>query len=855
MDVNTDYRKLTNPYINATLFNYPVVIWGLTNDGIYTDNVELKLRIATTETNLTNKISDGYYLTSYDDGVLDCSPQRYQLVFKNGAFDTTYLIRDKFVYVPAGKRQIDKIIVSKGYYPDKVNVKWTIPKGYDEFSNFRVMRKQLDETDEAWASIGGDISHTRGILSYNYDDANLNAGIYYEYKVEGYHTCHDTTDFASSPSSVGFSQPYGSVSGRITYTGSSAVEGVTINLLTDNALSSNRELVFAGSGTNYVNIPAQTKLLNPEGFSFQVWLKRENKSNVLLLSNGSVIVGLNSSNRPYVTLGGKTLTAGSAVVIPENEYTHLTVTASKSGSSSYDVRIYVNGELKANSTLTSVTALSNTAVIRIGSNSTGDNAYKGTMDDIRFWNKVLTENEITLNYDRILSGKETGFAAYYKCDEFDRIDGELYDCSASGTLFNGNHAVKGSGVARINVPVTAEHILLKGVTDADGIYSITNSIPYTSEGTTYSLVPSFGIHQFDPGKRPIFFSPDSKVFNNVDFTDISSFPVSGRVVYAGSNYPVEGVQISIDGIVASRDGKIIETDTYGDFSIDVPIGSHFISVSKGGHVFTAGGRFPANDWEKYNFQTSVNGLMFYDETTVNIVGRVAGGKPQNDKPLGFGLSKANIGKAKVTLVTNNDVYRLNLTGADSTVNTTIPGGAVSKTTFKYAASGTTIEIETDPATGEFLAVLPPGPYSIKGIKTADFEDTFVDGDEKDFQVSKEMFNPEPAMKQTLEYTDAEKKITYSLEVHDSVRIIRYNEPSLLVRDRSNDYGAFGDSIYVYVEQGTGNRDTLRLYTVAGGGTVSYTAGAPVFNQDRARYDWEVESYEEYINRDDPAVVS
>jgi hypothetical protein len=71
-------------------------------------------------------------------------------------------------------------------------------------------------------------------------------------------------------------------------------------------------------------------------------------------------------------------------------------------------------------------------------------------------------------------------AAYYKLDEIEAAGNDVFDVSAIGTAYNGNHAEKGSGVNRSTLPVSA------------------------------------------------------------------SFTVSGKVMYEGGNYPVEGCTFEVD---------------------------------------------------------------------------------------------------------------------------------------------------------------------------------------------------------------------------------------------------------------------------------------------------------------------
>ncbi len=860
--VNTNYKELENIVIAAGTNNYPLLTWDFATVGIEcTDNVTLKLRIGgTTETEISkNSILAGSYQTKGTDGILACMPQRYELILQYGTLPAiTYLVNNSYVFEPTGKRNFEKIVVSKGYYPDKNNIKWYIEDGFDEFNGFRLLRKQMSEPDDDYVTVQ-EFTHNRGVLLYNYDDVNVNAGIYYTYKVEGLYSCNENSGSVPSPVDIGFSQPYGSVSGRVTYTGSSAVKDVTVNLTTNDALRSNRELEFSDRRTkSYVNIPANTQLFNREGFSFQAWINPTSMKGYIV-NNNRFSISLSENNGQgfvNVALAGRQV---MSVVdsIPAGSYRHITVTAKhRSAYQSYEISIYINDKLKKSGVVTpGVVVPPIPSAVYLGNNgdSDGTNRFTGLMDDIRFWNKALTEDEILLNYDRILSGKETGLVTYYKCDETDEISNAIFDCSAVGTAFNGNHAMKASGVNRFDVPVSSNHLTLKGVTDANGIYSITNAIPYTSEGTTYTLTPVFGIHKFDPSQRPLFFSPDSKVFNNVDFTDVSSFPVDIMVTYQNSNYPVDSVMVYIDGMPANKDGKSIVTEN-GICTVDVPIGDHFIELVKSGHVFADGGRFPQdpdNVGARYNFQTSMlgnNGLKFTDITTVRLMGRVVGGQPETDKPLGFGLSTANIGKAVVTLRTEND-FRLNLSPNDS-ISTAVIGGKNITTKFKEQYAGSTIEIETDPETGEFIAELPPVTYSLVGaeVEGLGLKDDGTDGDAVDFAYSNQRFNMNPNAKFDAKYTDPATGVEQTFSYNDSVKITRYNEPTIIVVDKATKSVAFGDSIFVHYDDISGQQDSIPLYTV-NNDVVTYTMGVPVLSQRTTFYTWQIEAFEEYRNND------
>ena len=89
----------------------------------------------------------------------------------------------------------------------------------------------------------------------------------------------------------------------------------------------------------------------------------------------------------------------------------------------------------------------------------------------------------------------------------------------------------------------------------------------------------------------------------------------------GASVKQDGNQVVIDGLPAI-------TDDDGLFNIKVPIGEHFVSISKQGHVFSVG-RFP--EVNKYNFQDDIAGMAFIDSTLIKVVGRVVGGLREANK--------------------------------------------------------------------------------------------------------------------------------------------------------------------------------------------------------------------------------
>ena len=93
---------------------------------------------------------------------------------------------------------------------------------------------------------------------------------------------------------------------------------------------------------------------------------------------------------------------------------------------------------------------------------------------------------------------------------------------------------------------------------------------------------------------------------------------------------------------------------------------------------------------------------------------------EKEKALGFGLSKDNIGDATID-VGSEKGFVLALSEGDSIVNSDEPK-INSTTTF----NGSTLSIEADPATGEFVAYLPPEKYFVADVRSSQytFDETY-----------------------------------------------------------------------------------------------------------------------------------
>ena len=487
-----------------------------------------------------------------------------------------------------------------------------------------------------------------------------------------------------------------------------------------------------------------------------------------------------------------------------------------------------------------------------GSSATG---YVGHIDDVRFFaDRALTADEVRKDYDHTLTGQEKGLLAYWPLDEGLTGQRDAYDYSSSNGAPNENHGelMPNSRVDQI-VPEESQ-LSIYAMTDESGNYII-RGIHYQGNGTNYVLRPQKGIHEFSPRTMTRYISATSNVYSSSSFTDESSFPVSGVVYYQGTNYPVEDCFVKIDGAVVSVDGELVKTDKEGRFSIDVPIGNHFVSVERSGHTFTLNGRYPETG--KHELDRAMTGLTFWDNTLVMVTGRVEGGAIEQARPMGFGSSVNNIGVAEIELAAD---YMMNAT--QQTVGSALIWEAAAQpryfddgnprvantivTGYGSNDAAKRITITTDKLTGEFSAMLPPLNYTVKSVR-------LLSNPELDFGEYAAHIDASTA---NAVYTDSLKNESGSYDYFKyaaKFNLAYRSTPQLEVSDPDADEGAMGIKTYKFTHA-DGTTEDVDIYTVDGQGNVSYAYRYPVFLQ-LDKYKLNFRGYERYENHDEGAPLT
>lgn len=482
--------------------------------------------------------------------------------------------------------------------------------------------------------------------------------------------------------------------------------------------------------------------------------------------------------------------------------------------------------------------------------------FTGNIDEVRLWNRALTTEEIDRDADRMIGGETEGLKAYITFDE--GLEEHAFDISRTGGVPNSNHAIVGKNTRPSDIIPTAEQLSSYGLSNEKGEYEI-RGIPFTGSGTRYSVAPTKGIHQFSPTSRSAFIGGTSLTINNMDFTDVSSFKVTGTIRYAGTTIPVDSVNFYIDGTPCNKNGKMIESDANGEYEISVPIGNHYIEARRIGHTFVNAGRYPAGDGQTYEFLEDTH-IDFFDNTLVIFAGRVTGGVTEGKKPLGYGVSQNTIGKAEITLSALDHPQRMlnAIEKVDGTTVTWEPNPEdvpvessttdIASVSFRKGGKVNDVKyitITTDEETGEFCAKVPPIRYRVESVTFPNNKE--LNNDEKFSNIAAiDLTNPrDTVMPDTVYY--APKKLKTLFKCNKKLLLTYRSQPVMDIRQVGAPAGAFGtDTITV---RDAGQDIKLPLYTYdEATGKVTYNYGYPIFQTGRT-YNFKIKAYEPYVNYD------
>ncbi|MDL2239758.1 LamG domain-containing protein, partial [Bacteroidales bacterium OttesenSCG-928-L14] len=843
----------------------------LTNSSAYSYTISRSMDSISFTPIVPGQSFDGSGKIEYTDleAINSCDSYIYRLEIS--AFNRTFTAYSNFAS-STGTTNLTSFTATKGEYNNQVRLEWSTDKTAAEGNDrYTVFRKVATNPEDVWTEMA---TINTNEISYIYTDDKAMPGIYYRYKVTNYQVCDGVSTPLASKEDMGFAQSLGRISGRITYGSGIAVKDVSVSVIR-NDLQTNESQYHSlgcnGDGKTFYWAPdtASTYYNNiiNNNFTYQFWVNpfadMTVETKIAELGNFANIFLVPQANGRYAIcikdVSETTVLTTTEGILPIR-FTHIALVRDGNSLTCHIINDEDLSDIQLNTTTAShtfsqVTTKENMG-IRMGYH------LSGYIDECRLWSRALSAEEIRRDFNRILVGDEEKLKAYWTFDE--GLDGDgveegyIFDVSCVGTIFNRNHG-RHNLVSSEVVP-TIDQLGLKAFTDAVGNYQI-RGIPFSGTGSCYDVVPSLGVHKFNPTSHLRTISNSSLVYSGVDFTDVSTFNVSGFVYYEGGNYPVTDCNFEIDGVVQTKpNGTAVTNEANGQFIITVPIGEHTVRVVKTGHGFVNDGylTMPEGGYNKHE-----SGRMFYDTTLVKLVGHVVGGLTEHNKVLGFGETVNNTGAAQITLNAARDSYKFKT--PENTYEKTYyhnegqwkkPGGLDNdQTTVHYNEKD--IKIDISPETGEFVAWVYPEPYNI-GVITAEgyLEDIYNRGESID--LTKAAVPDEDMMKTSVRtWQDSVLVVRPGqidhYEYFENSDTVRYHEewttyyqavPTFKVTQLAskNPVPYFGEIEYTLEDEDTGESDDITLWDETNG----YLFGAPVFKQG-TKYTFAFEAYEQYVN--------
>ncbi len=787
-------------------------------DWVYADNFAQNLEIVRkdVETGIEQVFQEVADSLHYCDETMSlCVPYQYTLISKTKDFGdvsakpVTYTLEEDIFDA------IDTLDADKGYKDSKITLNWISHK-QSIIDEYHISRRQYASGND-WEIVKIIDKGTTQV----WIDEEAFPGTYYEYNIIGIGTCGDTEIFTDSATSIGFRQPEGVINGQISYEGGNPVRDVRVVADYDESGETYGScLEFDGSG--YIELyNVLDNFTFENGMTIEMWINPDDiASQATLFQNTGVALELDGTGAISVQSGSAIATYDLSTDnndVWESGWNHVAFTANDA-----KINLLINGENVA-------THEEATSVALDSANIMVEN-YAGSIDEFRIWNTMRSDSIVARNHSLVLPREQDGLIAALRFDE--NLGAYAFDHTRTESEPNKNHARIYNGLWSKNIPSTAK-LALAAISEPAGNYQI-NGVWFKGSGETFSITPVFGVHEFDPATRNMLISENSLIYNNQDFTDISAFAVTGNVKYYNADFPVEGAMLYMDGqLMVNAEGVPIVSDADGNFEIEVPIGDHFVSVSKMGHTFSEG-FFPPKDENGevtyHNFNNPVSGIQFIDSSFMIVAGRIVGGTTEGDKVIGFGKSINNLGVCEFTVR--------------------------AKKGYPIDAGNTEVTVSTDTATGEYEVRLFPEEYEFvnDGI-------THIGNDLYDFGSIDDLANLDltsaPVIQQERDTATIMEVNGTDTTYYDTVYIYEYHKkrnwihrsvPSIEVTDL-NDNGFFSDSTYISLDE---NQDTVVLDLVDADG--NHTFPYPVFTKGK-QYKTLIKVFEKYENADNGSIDS
>lgn len=417
--------------------------------------------------------------------------------------------------------------------------------------------------------VNGEVRDTRGPNITSYTDVSLAPGTYNVYGVQSFNALGSS----EMVTDLGYTFPTGRISGSVQTVVGSGVPGVFVEATP----YATQALQLNGSG--YVEIPHTSRLNQSDTFTIEGWIRltgtvgrqviystrRFNEPGSFQFETGSA--GTGAGGRLAVSSINTWVVVSPPNVLQPGTWHHVAYV--RDGDHH---RLLVDGQPVATEN-SSVEFVANSSPKLVGTGANLSGYLNGSIDELKIWNVARTDEQIADNRFLRFIGNESGLAAYWRMTQVfgsDQSQFQHYVADFAG----GSHGQANNYTWSSNrAPVR-----MGSFTNNQGEYSI-NRINFGQE-TKYLVTPSLEGHGFDPGSREVDLESGTSHAANTNFTDTTTFTVSGRIEFDGTQCPLADVDIYVNDVLL---GTTRPDGTY-EVSILTP-GSVTIRPDFHGHTF------------------------------------------------------------------------------------------------------------------------------------------------------------------------------------------------------------------------------------------------------------------------------
>ncbi len=576
----------TDNYINHTVkIDNQVALIGFTNDGVYMYGFDGNQWI------YGNKfsISGSNFATSMDFKqnafLVGADEYKTNVIFEGTALFSEIIARPK------------NITTTHGQYNNRTKLTWeNRSKILEKFKIFR-------DGQEI-----GVASNKAG----SYSDYNGTPGKIHKYEITAWNSFWGNSAPAAAP---GWKRPNGRIDGKVLTRNGAGVKDVELQINPQTS-SLNRAVAFT-ENSGYMDA-GLVKNFPDTAITVSYWMKitghdfgekgtpfsystDEHPNNAFTIWNSFEQVAVNDE-------GVKT-----DIDTPDNVWTHVAVTWR---SSDGRFKLFHNGQLDTVLFISAGEPISSEGSLVFGQDQDvvggafhPGQAFIGLMDEIQIWKTELSDSLIAENMYKQLVGNEENLVSYWSFDDDNRSYPEL----AADIAFRGSNHGELNGVAYSSDAIQTKRSVL---TDANGKYDLRNI--FYDESGSFELTPFKTGHGFDPGLTNTSINTNGPRSTGIGFTDTTSLTVAGKILLAGSDCAVPGVQLFLNG-----ENTGVVTDGSGTFRLTIEDPGFYTIKPVYKNVITEHEFSPAEF--SGNIFDNIFDMDFSDQTTSNISGKVGAG--------------------------------------------------------------------------------------------------------------------------------------------------------------------------------------------------------------------------------------